>query len=206
MKSLKRVRELRDLLSERKLIVLELLGCEDFVVVDGEVDASEEFYKQTYAYLDYLEEHISNVRKAWDIVQEKCSDLEFVKLQTLRSKIEKDVIDHDLSKFSFLEFVPYRRKFYGLDSEEEDITSQFWEIAVQHHYDKNDHHWQTWNTYEDHYEKVACCVHMVVDWFAMSIKFGEGSPRGFYMKEKDIIEIPPWAEDLVLSIFERIES
>lgn len=50
-----------------------------------------------------------------------------------------------------------------------------------------------------------CCVHMVIDWLAMSFKFGD-SPREYYERNKDRIKIPKWSIDLIYEIFRRLEK
>jgi len=37
-----------------------------------------EYIKKTREYLDYLEDHIKNVEKAWEILQEKCKNKNFI--------------------------------------------------------------------------------------------------------------------------------
>jgi hypothetical protein len=49
----------------------------------------------------------------------------------------------------------------------------------------------------------VCCVHMVCDWMAMSMKFGD-TAKDYYENNKDKIDLPEWSEILMYKIFDRI--
>lgn len=126
-------------------------------------------------YLIYILEHKKNVFKlAW------------------KEKEYLHAFTHDLSKFNPKEFIPYAEYFYGdynpnspnksgfindLDKINE-VKSNF-DKAWQHHKDNNKHHWNYW------YERelvmpVKYIKQMIIDWTAMSMKFGD-TPQEFYL-------------------------
>jgi len=159
--------------------------------------------KATRHYLDYVEEHYNNVQTAWFLLQEKCKDMMFVSDKFYFDILSKMIIDHDLSKLSWEEFVQYREKFYSIDIQEE--NSNRFSYAWEHHKKSNEHHWQNWtsNEYGDPFIRVLHCVHMFIDWMAMSIKFGD-TAREYYEKNKDKIDLPDYSVELINRIFDRV--
>lgn len=159
--------------------------------------------EKTREYLDYLEEHIRNVERAWGEVVDKCRGMSFIVDDCKFSFLEADVMSHDVSKLSEHEFVQYRKAFYCCENEPEYDMAEAWE----HHKRWNAHHWETWTKetpgYLSPYGEELCCVHMVIDWIAMSYKFG-GTARDYYEENKTDIELPRWAEKLIYEIFEAV--
>ncbi len=159
--------------------------------------------QNTREYLDYIEEHILNVRKAWEALKVKCTDMRFVWDDYYFFSIDKEVDLHDLSKLSEEEFIQYRKYFYPIEGEPDfDIS-----VAWKHHFDNNPHHWENWASKEwgDNPHWEIHCVHMVLDWMAMGYKF-EDTAQEYYEKNKDKIRIPEWAESFIYEIFERIKK
>lgn len=154
-------------------------------------------------YLDYIEEHYDNVQKAWKLINEKCKDsFRFIRDGWVWECINQGVEMHDLSKLSAEEFTQYRNYFYPIDGEEKNKDD--FEKAWQHHLERNDHHWQNWTkNYENHPYADAFVVLNVVDWIAMGFKFGD-TAKDYYEKNKDKINIPDWAVELMYEIFECI--
>lgn len=114
-------------------------------------------------------------------------------------------ITHDMSKFSPKEFKAYAKYFYGdygvklketyefneipVNKAEESLQEEYnkckldFDYAWVHHYKHNKHHWDYWydpitNTCEDMpYEYIK---QMILDWTAMSMKFGD-TPQEYYL-------------------------
>lgn len=160
-----------------------------------------EAINKTREYLDYIEEHINNVQKAWDCLKLKCSDMRFIYDDFVYFSIEHDVKCHDLSKLSEDELVQYRRVFYPCKNEIKVELKDSWE----HHKKENQHHWQNWTKKNNShpYEWEINCVHMVIDWMAMGYKF-EDTAQKYYEKNKDNILIPDYAISFIYEIFKRI--
>lgn len=162
-----------------------------------------EIIKKTREYLDYIEEHVLNVQKAWSELQSKCKDMSFISDDYIWALIDDYVKEHDLSKLSEQEFIQYRKSFYPLDNEPKFDMSEAWE----HHKENNPHHWENWTKKSDWipFEWEAHCVHMVADWMAMGYKFGDTAQQ-YYENNKDKIELPDYAIKFIYEIFERIET
>lgn len=168
--------------------------------------------KKTQEYLDYIKAHYFAVQEAWALIKRKCSNMGFVEEDSIRERIDADVLEHDYSKLSMAEFVPYRLEFYPTDAERESpsmggLAATLYREAWAHHKKYNDHHWQAWT--EDNklaiQDQVRCCVHMVVDWVGMAMQ--RNNPYSTYYREhKDLIQIPDWAHALVESIFRCLEA
>ena len=158
-------------------------------------------------YCDYLEEHLENVAWAWKLLQEKCKDMKFVWDDFMYATIESMVEEHDLSKFSAEEFMPYCNKFFCVEGEPNDRTEDEFMAAWDHHKEKNKHHWENWADKEFYhpYEAECHCVCMVIDWMAMGKKFGD-TAQEYYEKNKGRIKLPDWAIRFIYEIFERIKT
>jgi len=158
---------------------------------------------KTREYLDYIEEHVDNVHKAWVQLSEKCKDMHFVSDDYVYYTIAYEIEKHDMSKLSEFEFVQYRKSFYKLDNEEEYDMSEAWE----HHKKNNPHHWDNWNSdsINTPYELEVNCVHMIVDWMAMGYKFGD-TAQEYYENNKDKIDLPDCVVEFIYVIFERLKN
>lgn len=139
-----------------------------------------EIIEKTKEYLDYLEEHLVNVRNAYDDVYKKCNHLKDIGFW---ADVYYAVKHHDLSKFSAEEFTQYREYFFHVNDCA--IGPEAFKVAWEHHKVCNTHHWESLKTEVD-------VAHMVIDWTAMGYKFGD-TAKTYYDKNKDSIEIP---EDL----------
>lgn len=157
--------------------------------------------EKTREYLDYLEEHILNIRKAWVEIQDKCNDMFFIQTDVFYDQIGLEVTKHDLSKISEYEFVQYRKAFFPTSNEKKYNMSDAW----KHHLVNNKHHWENWIKSYSHIDNdwIIHCVHMVVDWVAMGYKFNDTAQQ-YYEKNKDKIQLPDEAIKLIYQIFERL--
>lgn len=165
---------------------------------------SLELINKTREYLDYLEEHINNVQKAWQELKTKCKDMPFIYDDYYYHWLNNEIYKHDTSKFSPEEFVQYRQSFYHTDYDPINYRLQF-EEAWEHHKKHNRHHWENWTTksYHDPNAWVVDCAHMVIDWMAMGYKFNDTAQK-YYEKNKDKIKLPDYAEKFIYKIFERL--
>lgn len=154
-------------------------------------------------YCDYLEEHLLNVGKAWKILQEKCKDMNFVWDDHLFWTIDEMIRDHDLSKMSHAEFIPYQQQFFWAGDEKPSKDNPAFAVAWENHKQKNPHHWENWTGLGEGKAKECHCVCMVADWMAMGMRFGDTAEQ-FYERKKDEIKLPDWAVRFIREIFERL--
>lgn len=176
---------------------------------------STERNKKELEYLNYINEHISYVKKAYELYMLPLLDK--TSISTLVSDKElKDAIntvgsrlkDHDASKFSDSEFDGYRAKYYpttreqaGDESLKNDIDERY-EECWKHHYENNPHHPEHWLDHENNICKdmtLDAIIEMLCDWEAMSLKFNTSTvdwytnnandeKRCFSAKTKSIVE------------------
>ena len=157
--------------------------------------------KQTRNYLDYLEEHLLNVEKAWNELGFKCKDMDFIYDDFLFHNIDSVVKNHDLSKLSKSEFIQYRDFFFPTESANKGKLGNYW----RHHKANNPHHWENWTKqeYYNPYEWAVHCVHMIIDWMAMGYKFGDTAQQ-YYESNKNKIKLPDYAVKFIYEIFSRL--
>jgi len=115
-------------------------------------------------YNEYLKEHIDNVKKGYQFIKEKVSKiLEDCVIENLDKMIE----NHDDSKYSEEEFLPYAEHFYG-QGKVQKIDHEF-DRAWKHHCENNPHHPEYWKGEEMDSEHI---IEMICDWWSFSWKKG----------------------------------
>ena len=131
----------------------------------------------SYAYDQYLAEHIGNVNKGlhWMLDNLALSQEE-------KSAIETAMVsfNHDESKYSTEEYDAYDRYFYGGNRSYKVV--QDFNYAWLHHIHQNPHHWQYWVLMEDDPEAglpyktlmipLPYIFEMIADWWSFSWKSG----------------------------------
>lgn len=138
-------------------------------------------------YKGYIQTHISNVQKSFNRYGiALCAAISCDPLS-----VKAAIKDHDLSKYSDIEFEPYRRWFYSVDESEKDKKA--YDEACIHHYKFNDHHPEYWIDIPK-YDKgmdvpknkirrmpKTAIVHMLCDWQSFMF-LGRGNAYDFYYK------------------------
>jgi len=156
----------------------------------------QDYIDKTREYLNYLEEHLENVRLAFIEVSNACEGMPWVGNDYSWHTLRADVMAHDLSKFGKEEFVQYRGSFFPV-SEQDKEHSDF-DLAWKNHKDNNPHHHETVENYLD-------IVHMVIDWTAMGYRFGDTAQQ-FYAANKHKMELTDDHQAFLYAIFDRIDK
>lgn len=143
------------------------------------------------AYNDYLENHISNVKKAFDWIVDH-DILEHLSDDEIES-YTKIVYNHDRSKYSEEEYESYDSYFYPETIEKEETTTEEmvenFNRAWLHHIHENPHHWQHWVLYQDDGDVIPLhmpyvyVIEMICNWWSFGLKTG------------DLYEIFAWYEE-----------
>lgn len=156
----------------------------------------QNYIDRTREYLDYLEEHLNNVKRAFTELSKKCEGAWWVgdhmTWYTLRSHVE----NHDLSKFSREEFTQYREAFFPLIGSP-DCNSEF-DNAWENHKKENSHHHES-------IKDLVDVIHMVIDWTAMGYKFGD-TAQEYYEQNKEKIKLSKDHTEFMYTIFEKINE
>lgn len=160
--------------------------------------AGQDYIDSTRAYLDYLEEHLNNVAKAFSELSEASGGKgePWVNDDYSWHLLREEVINHDLSKFSPEEFMQYRANFFPVS--DKDKAQSGFEAAWEHHKRHNHHHHETAENFFD-------VIRMMVDWIAMSYKFGD-NPRDFYNKTKPSMKLSEDMHEFIERHFDYLEA
>ena len=160
--------------------------------------SGHEYLKQTRAYCDYLEEHFNNIARAFDEVYSKCKHLPFFaddyNYHTLYNQVEY----HDLSKFMAEEFTQYRNQFFPAQGVPTIEKANAFTLAWIHHYSSNRHHWESAVNDID-------VMHMIIDWTAMSYKFG-GTAQSYYEANQHKIKLNSNLIEFMHTIFNYLKD
>ena len=162
------------------------------------------YIKATRDYLDYLEEHFNNIEKAFDEITKACGHFASVADEAAWHSLKEEVQNHDLSKFSPEEFTQYRNRWHTTQGEL--MNTEAWNKAWKHHYTNNTHHAESIRNHQD-YPGVTerDLLHMVIDWTAMSYKFGD-SAESYYNCNKHNIKLTTSQIKFLLEIFTAIKE
>ena len=158
--------------------------------------SGQDYIDQTRLYLNYLEEHLENVRRAFNELSVACEGMWWVGDDCAWHTLRQQVEDHDLSKFSIEEFVQYRANFFPISDFDKKYSG--FDKAWENHKLENHHHHETASTFLD-------IVHMVIDWTAMGYKFGDTAQQ-YYEANKDKIKLSEDRVRFMYEIFGRIEK
>lgn len=161
-------------------------------------DNSLERNQKEEEYIDYIETHRENVKKAYYKYFEPlksmkldlkfCSNIDFeIALDDCINNIEI----HDESKYSNIEFNPYRLRFYPTEDEKVELEDKDKYAQQQidflnawtHHYKNNPHHPKYW-VQEDGSIKdmeLKYIIEMLCDW----LSFGDDIRVWYQNKAKD---------------------
>lgn len=169
----------------------------------------EEKVERIRFYLNYVEEHYDNVQKAWALIKEKCIYLNFVKDEKICSRIDREIKNHDYSKLTHDEFIPYQERHYPTEHEKgKSGRRDAFSKALTHHKENNTHHIECLIHMGKglkglSVEEIISCVHMIADWVAMGFKFGD-TAYDFYAKIKNRHKLRDTVIDLIDQIFIKL--
>ena len=148
---------------------------------------------KTREYLDYVERHIDNVRRAFIEFSVKLEGTALVSDDFTWHTLREEVEAHDLSKLSEQEFVQYRKAFYPTSDEPQAPLDP---AAWENHKEKNHHHHETAVTDID-------IMHMVIDWTAMGYVFGD-TAQEYYEANKQKMNFTKSHTEFLHFIFEKM--
>lgn len=148
--------------------------------------------KKPYTYYDYIVDHIANVNEVWKRIRNIILSDEEIKTNLGLGashiyKIDRQIADHDKSKFSPEEYEGYRQWFSP--EKWETRSEDFYLKSLIHHYHNNPHHWNHWVTIVNGKPigvemPLEFIMEMVCDLGGMSLGFG-GTSYDFYNKKRN---------------------
>ena len=164
-------------------------------------------------YLDYVNNHIKNVQKAWN-EEVSLLDDDFIKLN--KDELASQIAAHDASKYEEDEFDAYRANYNPVNDQEKIDNEANFQAAWYHHFQNNPHHWQHWIDEHGELKPIEnlddikrAYIEMICDWQAMGYVFGD-TAKQYYDQNKDTIKIYPelkeWFEGLLDQLEDLTES
>lgn len=126
----------------------------------------------SWEYDNYLQEHIDNVKKGFDWLNEHLS------VVLPQNYSYSNIANHDESKRDREEYDAYDAYFYGRNRSYEVMRN--FDYAWLHHIHHNPHHWQYWILIADEAEEgtkaldipYPYIIEMICDWWSFSWKTG----------------------------------
>lgn len=125
---------------------------------------------------------------------------------------------HDLSKYSFEEFLASAKYFQGdrspIEAEKETVG---YSKAWLHHKGCNKHHWEWWTDFADDGSVIAnkipskYVIEMVCDWIGAGMVYGgekwtQSEPLNYYNKVRNGRHFYPETEELLVRLLEIIRD
>ena len=125
---------------------------------------------------------------------------------------------HDLSKYSFEEFLASAKYFQGdrspIEAEKETVG---YSKAWLHHKGCNKHHWEWWTDFADDGSVIAnkipskYVIEMVCDWIGAGMVYGgekwtQSEPLNYYNKARNGRHFHPETEELIVRLLEIIRD
>lgn len=169
------------------------------------------FTEKENKYFNYLQEHISNVQKGFDILIEKCPIIFIGLSNDFMKNLKIQIINHDLSKYREEEFNAYCDYFYG--EEKTDCIINEFDLAWLKHQHNNPHHHQYWILKQDDGQfktlkiPLNYIIEMVCDWWAFSIKKGDLQEiQNWYLNNKDKMILENETRQTVETILKFIKN
>lgn len=154
-------------------------------------------------YDDYLKQHIANVSKGYNWLRTNLSHLLIGGIPD----IDRQISEHDRSKYIPDEYDAYDVYFYGKEKTPE-VEKNF-QLAWLQHIHRNPHHWQYWVLIHDDPDEGETImempynyiIEMICDWWAFSWNKGDLSEIfSWYEEHAAYIKLAPGARAIVEDI------
>jgi hypothetical protein len=164
-------------------------------------------------YKQYINEHIANVQKAWNELQELAKNecFTFYYDDFINRQICYLIDNHDQDKYNHNIFDSYRKNFFPINEKEKKKNKKRFEFAWKYHWTNNPHHHQFWKSFDIVWGKYpqipyqCFLIEMICDWQAMGYKFGDNAYEYYYANKDDIFIYPEWVEYLesILELYNK---
>ena len=145
---------------------------------------------QERKYKQYIDNHKKTVIATWEELKQNKIIYNYILSQS-QSKdiieiIDKNIPNHDNSKYGEEEWEPYRKKFFPVNELEKIVSNNEFSIAWEHHKKINSHHHEHWEEINQN-DKMPLydVVEMCCDWISMSKFFG-GTALEWYNRQNNI--------------------
>ena len=151
---------------------------------------SEDQKIQEKKYKDYIDNHKRKVVETWEELKKNNVIHDYIlkesKDENIDIILDKNVSNHDNSKYGEEEWEPYRKNFYPVNKEEKKLSQKEFSKAWAHHKKVNTHHHEHWEEIKQN-DKMPFTdvVEMCCDWISMSKVLG-GTALSWYNAQNNI--------------------
>ena len=145
---------------------------------------------QERKYKQYIDNHKNKVIETWDELKKNKIIYNYIlsqsQSQDIIEIIDKNISNHDNSKYGEEEWEPYRKHFYPVNEEEKKASKKEFSKAWEHHKKINSHHHEHWKEINQN-DKMPLydVVEMCCDWISMSKVLG-GTAISWYNQQVNI--------------------
>lgn len=174
-----------------------------------------EIEDRTAMYNDYLDKHISGVKRAYnEILKDYLLTETSLTVEEL-CKLDNQIDNHDQSKYSADEWNAYLDHFYPDPIIEYSTdNSKAYDLAWLHHQKSNSHHWQYWILVKDNPEDgdkyvplemdIFSVCEMLCDWSSFQYTHPGSTANKWYKDNKDQIILNDKTRELVEEILKAL--
>lgn len=163
----------------------------------------ESVHPRNEEYVQYLTDHITNVRRYWTEVLKPAVQKDMPKGVTDADIAYCDaaILQHDASKWENEEWGPYLNHFYPADGFP-DVEAEY-DKAWLHHLHNNPHHWQHWCMVNDDGTSRALdmpvgeILHMLCDWSSFSAKDPDSTGKQWWEDNGDKMTLSDTTRELI---------
>jgi hypothetical protein len=156
---------------------------------------------QEVLYLEYLDNHIKGVGKAWELIKKASVNTKWYSDKFIVLGADLNIPEHDKSKYSAEEFEKYRQYYYPADDEVK--NDEIFEEAWSHHKDFNLHHWESMGNITNQRDKFVYTLELIADWMSVGYMKNEGV-MDYYDKNKDKVVLEHWQHELIVDTYRLI--
>lgn len=174
-----------------------------YLAIVEDPNISKEQKEMERRYKAYVDNHIGNVKKAWEDMMNNTKVMDYINSiaedKYIMGTVDTLIKAHDMSKYSIDEWEPYRKHFYPIDDQEKEDSNMDFEAAWEHHYMNNLHHWEYWARTGKDNMPLSFVIEECCDWIAMSMKFG-GTAYNWYKSQNNIVlgkRQKEWTENIL---------
>ena len=145
---------------------------------------------QERKYKQYIDNHKNKVIETWEELKKNKIIYNYIlsqsQSQDIIEIIDKNVPNHDNSKYGEEEWEPYRKHFYPVNEEEKKASKKEFSKAWEHHKKINSHHHEHWEEINQN-DKMPLydVVEMCCDWISISKVLG-GTAISWYNQQVNI--------------------
>ena len=145
---------------------------------------------QERKYKQYIDNHKNKVIETWVELKKNKIIYNYIlsqsQSQDIIEIIDKNIPNHDNSKYGEEEWEPYRKHFYPVNEEEKKASKKEFSKAWKHHKKINSQHHENWEEINKN-DKMPLydVVEMCCDWISMSKVLG-GTAISWYNQQVNI--------------------